>query len=97
MSERLQAEAARLWRYINELEKTPVRTEAEIAWKKKEMAKLKAAYEKVTGVLADAKSDAVKSKAKALGTAFGGRPEHETRDTLNQFHEEYSKAKRKLK
>lgn len=85
MSERIQAEAARLWRMMKQLEAQKVSSEADIAYMRKEMAKLKQAYEKVTGLLADAKSDKAKSKAKAFGQVFGGRPEHETRDTIHDY------------
>ena len=82
MSDRQQKEADRLWRMMQELGKEKA-TPANQAFLKREAAALKAAYEKVTGVIANAKSDAAKSKAKSFGSVFGGRLKHETADSLH--------------
>lgn len=86
---RNQREADSLWRKIQELEKMPVKSQADFDFKKREGAKLRAAYEKVTGLPCGGqhtKANALRSFAASVrDLKISSRPEHETKDSVEDI------------
>lgn len=83
-----QREMDKLWTEMKRVEVWPARTEAEFKSKQKELARLKAAYERARGVASSRKVDDLVGKSRAFKQVFGGRPDHETRDSLEQYKQE---------
>lgn len=85
MISRQQKEMQKLWKDLKQVEAWPTKNEAEFKSKQKELARLKSAYEKARGCAASERVDRTISKAKTMGAVFGGRQEHETRDSLEEY------------
>jgi len=87
MANRKEAEA--LWKKIIELERQPVKTEADFVWKSGEMAKLHAAYAAASGTSCapgNWRENQLKGELKAIGEGMGGRStENLTADDLNNL------------
>lgn len=80
-----QKEMAKLWSEMKKVEAWESKTEAEFKSKQRELARLKTAYEKARGCAATEKVDQTISRARTMGAVFGGRPAHETRDSLEEY------------
>lgn len=82
-------EAARLWTKILELERQPVKSEADFKWKSGEMAKLRAAYASASGTSCapgNWRENQLKGELKAAGDMLGGRPtDNLTSEDLNNL------------
>jgi len=80
-----KAEAAKLWSLMLQLERVKCKTEADFNMKKKEMAKLQAAYEKASGMNTDPNDhvlNRVRGEHKFM-KGLAGRPSDGGRDDMN--------------
>lgn len=82
---RQQNEMKKLWDEMKKVEAWPTRTPSEFKSKQRELSRLKSAYEKARGCAASEKVDDTISRARTMGAIFGGRQEHETRDSLEEY------------
>ena len=82
-----QREMQRLWNMMLQLEKTPVKTEADFNHKKKEMDKLKSAYDKAAGVESspsDVDGNERRGLINATNLILGRDTQQPSRDELNK-------------
>ncbi len=93
MADRRESEA--LWQKICQLEKQPVKTEADFKWKAGEMKKLRDAYAAASGTSCapgNWRENQLKGELKAVGGALGGRPvENLTSEDLNNLPPGFSR------
>ena len=82
---RQQKEMQKLWSELKKVEAWPTKNDAEFKSKQRELVRLKSAYEKARGSAATEKVDQTISRARTMGAVFGGRPAHETRESLEEY------------
>lgn len=87
-------EAERLWSKILELERQPVKSEADFKWKQTEGRRLREAYAAASGTSCrpeNWRENQLKGDMKAIGSAIGGRPsENLTAEDLNNLPPGYT-------
>lgn len=87
-------EMSRLWNKMKQLEKQPVKTEGEFKSKRREMARLQHHYERLAGLQQNEETTRLRGLGAVARDLGESRPEHETRDSLNELAKKFPRRPR---